>query len=280
MRAWRRTHLQVPRARQRLRRARSAPDGRGHRRRDVSVDVRPAPGHRRGRRARPCSPRTRGVARMVVHNADGSIAEMCGNGLRCAVKYLVDHAGEPPRAPRRGDGRGRALAASRATARTASPKWISPWAPRGWWRRTCPRAPRASRSWTQPLPGHPGLRGSAVSMGNPHLVLLDRPLEEAERLGPTLERHPALHGPHQRRVRPGGRGRPHGRGVGARLRADPGLRHGRVRRRPRRRCWPSGSRRMPGCASPCRAGTCTSGYPPTCPTSASEDLSRSSSRAL
>ena len=29
-------------------------------------------------------------ARMVVHNADGSVAEMCGNGLRCVVKHLLD----------------------------------------------------------------------------------------------------------------------------------------------------------------------------------------------
>ena len=28
--------------------------------------------------------------RMTVVNADGSIAEMCGNGLRCFVKYLLD----------------------------------------------------------------------------------------------------------------------------------------------------------------------------------------------
>jgi diaminopimelate epimerase len=42
------------------------------------------------------------------------------------------------------------------------------------------------------LPGHPGLRGHAVSMGNPHLVLLDRPLEDAARLGPLLEHHPGF----------------------------------------------------------------------------------------
>src|SRR5437763_15773043 len=35
-------------------------------------------------------------ARMVVHNADGSVPEMCGNGLRCAVEYLADHTpGQP-----------------------------------------------------------------------------------------------------------------------------------------------------------------------------------------
>jgi len=29
---------------------------------------------------------------MLYFNADGSIAEMCGNGVRCFAKYLVDHA--------------------------------------------------------------------------------------------------------------------------------------------------------------------------------------------
>src|SRR5215469_13168517 len=42
-------------------------------------------------------PSARAAARMVVHNANGSVAEMCGNGLRCAVKYLVDHQREKPK---------------------------------------------------------------------------------------------------------------------------------------------------------------------------------------
>jgi diaminopimelate epimerase len=41
------------------------------------------------------APRTDGaVAEMRVLNADGSEAEMCGNGLRCVAKYLYDRAGE------------------------------------------------------------------------------------------------------------------------------------------------------------------------------------------
>ena len=38
-------------------------------------------------------PSTIADARMELHNADGSIPEMCGNGLRCLVKYAVDEAG-------------------------------------------------------------------------------------------------------------------------------------------------------------------------------------------
>lgn len=30
-------------------------------------------------------------ARMQMHNADGSEAEMCGNGIRCLAKYVYDH---------------------------------------------------------------------------------------------------------------------------------------------------------------------------------------------
>lgn len=35
------------------------------------------------------------VARMININADGSVAQMCGNGLRCFAKYLVDHEMTP-----------------------------------------------------------------------------------------------------------------------------------------------------------------------------------------
>ena len=36
------------------------------------------------------------AARMVIVNADGSDGEMCGNGLRCFVKYLIERAGMRP----------------------------------------------------------------------------------------------------------------------------------------------------------------------------------------
>ncbi|XXF80322.1 diaminopimelate epimerase [Myxococcaceae bacterium GXIMD 01537] len=136
-------------------------------------------------------PSARGVARMVVHNADGSIAEMCGNGLRCAVKYLVDQSGERPERidvetgagvlacfPGYGDAGVSEVDISMGPARLVAPN--------------LPSGATGQPFLDAPVPGHPGLRGHAVSMGNPHLVLLDRPLEEAVRLGPALERHPAF----------------------------------------------------------------------------------------
>src|SRR5215468_5500844 len=36
-------------------------------------------------------PSTVAAARMRMFNADGSEAEMCGNGVRCVAKYVYDH---------------------------------------------------------------------------------------------------------------------------------------------------------------------------------------------
>src|SRR5262245_28026046 len=36
-------------------------------------------------------PSEKADARMRMFNADGSEAEMCGNGLRCVAKYVYDH---------------------------------------------------------------------------------------------------------------------------------------------------------------------------------------------
>src|SRR5919206_5179571 len=36
-------------------------------------------------------PSERADARMRMFNADGSEAEMCGNGVRCVAKYVHDH---------------------------------------------------------------------------------------------------------------------------------------------------------------------------------------------
>lgn len=136
-------------------------------------------------------PSERGAARMVVHNADGSIAEMCGNGLRCAVKYLVDSAGDTPGHldvetgagvltcfPSYGEGGVVGVDISMGPARLVEPN--------------LPSGVTGQPFVDASVPGHPALRAYAVSMGNPHMVLLDQPLEEAPRLGPILEHHPSF----------------------------------------------------------------------------------------
>ena len=129
------------------------------------------------------------MARMVVHNADGSIAEMCGNGLRCAVKYLVDNSGEKPEGIQVETGAGVLACAPGYGADGVASVEIS----MGPARLVAPNLPSGATGQPfldAPVPGHDGLRGHAISMGNPHLVLLGHPLDDASRLGPQLERHP------------------------------------------------------------------------------------------
>lgn len=134
-------------------------------------------------------PSETGMARMVVHNADGSVAEMCGNGLRCAVKYLVDNSGEKPEGIQVETGAGLLTCAPGYGADGVASVEIS----MGPARLVAPNLPSGATGQPfldAPVPGHDGLRGHAISMGNPHLVLLGHPLDEASRLGPQLERHP------------------------------------------------------------------------------------------
>jgi diaminopimelate epimerase len=136
-------------------------------------------------------PSQTGLARMVVHNADGSIPEMCGNGLRCAVKYLVDHSGEKPERIEVETGAGLLSCAPRYGLDGVAEVEVCA----GPARLVAPNLPSGATGQPfvgAPVPGHPGLRGYAISMGNPHLVLLDQPLEDAGRLGPELERHPGF----------------------------------------------------------------------------------------
>jgi diaminopimelate epimerase len=127
------------------------------------------------------------AARMVVHNADGSIAEMCGNGIRCAVKHLLDGSNE--RSPQvdvdTGAGRLRCDVTYGPDGRVSGVEVSM-----GPARLQAPNLPGPYPFIQTEIPGAPGVRGTAVSMGNPHLVLFGQPLEEAPRLGPLLEAHP------------------------------------------------------------------------------------------
>jgi diaminopimelate epimerase len=134
-------------------------------------------------------PSERAVARMVVHNADGTIAEMCGNGLRCAAKHLADAS--PGRPARLDIETGAGVLACLLTYGPEGRVSLVE-VEMGEARLVAPNLPAGAPLVDAPLPGHPDLRGTAVSMGNPHLVLSAAALHEVTRLGPLLERHPAF----------------------------------------------------------------------------------------
>lgn len=138
-------------------------------------------------------------ARMVVWNADGSRPEMCGNGIRCVAKLLHDHVpalrSANPLAVETDSGtRECTLAIDRdgsvAMVRVDMGQ---------------PQLDRASLPMhgqgrfidgTLDLPLGEKITGTAVSMGNPHLVAFfddARQLEAAaRRLGPLIENHDAF----------------------------------------------------------------------------------------
>lgn len=144
------------------------------------------------------------LARMRVLNADGSEAEMCGNGLRCVAKYLYEHEqDERDPALRRpaipvetGAGVLRCEVTVDGTRQVThvAVDMGRPRLQRG-------EVPMAGPSGEQAIEQEVTLEGrrfrlTAVSMGNPHAVLFmdrdkgDESLRElAERYGPTLERH-------------------------------------------------------------------------------------------
>ena len=138
---------------------------------------------------------------MLYYNADGSVAEMCGNGVRCFAKYVVDHglvdAGTD-------DLRVETLAGIRAitvtrgydgtmylaTVDMGEPKLLPGDIPTNLGCET---------------PGNPVIaceletemgtfEVTCVSMGNPHCVLWVEDVENApvHELGPVIENHPAF----------------------------------------------------------------------------------------
>ena len=134
-------------------------------------------------------PSSRAEARMVVHNADGSIAEMCGNGLRCVAKHLLDR--DPARdALEVETGAGVLPARARRTAGEVVEVEIE----LGPARLDAPQLPRASGGGPFVAASVPGVDwpGTAVSMGNPHLVLLGAPPQVVREHGPRLEHLPGF----------------------------------------------------------------------------------------
>jgi diaminopimelate epimerase len=131
---------------------------------------------------------------MDLWNADGGRAEMSGNGMRCVARFLLD--------------RGLAEGPEIEVDTAAGPKRVRvtlrdghmdsarvdmgpPILERG---RIPMTGPPGERFVGEPFPdAGPGYRGTAVSMGNPHLVLVGAEGLDAldlPRIGPVLEHHP------------------------------------------------------------------------------------------
>jgi diaminopimelate epimerase len=131
-------------------------------------------------------------ARMVVVNSDGSEAEMCGNGIRCVAKHLYDFG-----SVRKESMSINTLAGIKPIQCTVKDGLVTTV-------KVGMGAPRLDCS-DVPMNCHGRflegelevdgvkLRGTAVSMGNPHFIIFQE-LEDREvlRLGPALERHPAF----------------------------------------------------------------------------------------
>ncbi|MFN3429434.1 MAG: diaminopimelate epimerase [Candidatus Sericytochromatia bacterium] len=128
---------------------------------------------------------------MRVINADGSEPEMCGNGLRCFVKYLADR-GLAPMGPfdvETGAGtlRPEVLPDGRVRVEMGAPILE---------RSRIPMAgPEAAQVVEEPIAvGAESFLVTAVSMGNPHAVIFvpDAGAVPLAEWGPALERHPSF----------------------------------------------------------------------------------------
>jgi len=145
-------------------------------------------------------PGQQGDARMRVLNADGSEAEMCGNGIRCVAKVLYESDATLRRSPLRIDtgagllecemGTGPSGGVDSVAVQMGKPRFS---------RSEIPMSPGgASRAIRTPIEvdGRQFLF-TAVSMGNPHAVIF---VEEgdvdlralAEQYGPKLEVSPVF----------------------------------------------------------------------------------------
>jgi diaminopimelate epimerase len=149
----------------------------------------------------PPEPGVTADVRMRMFNADGSEAEMCGNGVRCVCKFAHDRGLATSRPMRVQTGRG-VLALNytlndqgkvdQVTVDMGEPI-LEP--------ARVPVDPSRLAATDQPqtfiidLPGTgERLTATFVSMGNPHAVLYVPRLADVDwhRLGPALETHPAF----------------------------------------------------------------------------------------
>jgi diaminopimelate epimerase len=118
-------------------------------------------------------------ARMILHNADGSVSSMCGNGLRCVALHL----GRAEVVIAAGASRHRCTRTGPATFRVemGSPLFAHPDLP-----EACTLAKLLGRA-------APALLGTPVHFGNPHwVVFCDDPVQVADAWGEAIATAPAF----------------------------------------------------------------------------------------
>jgi diaminopimelate epimerase len=149
-------------------------------------------------------PSERGDARMRMFNADGSEAEMCGNGVRCVAKYVWDHGISHNNPLRIETGRGVLslhLQMKAGTVETVTVDMGEPILEAERIPTTLP-GPRVVNHSGITLPPPAGWearcdldsRVTCVSMGNPHAILYCAHVAAVplEQVGPELETAPVF----------------------------------------------------------------------------------------
>jgi len=137
-------------------------------------------------------PSDKADVRMRMFNADGSEAEMCGNGIRCVAKYVHDHGLVRKPTLKIETGRGvltLELESAGGSVRQVRVDMGEPILGGDRIPTTLPGNPPLD----VPLPGH-GLRVTCVSMGNPHCIVFVDEITDLQVLGigPKVEHDPAF----------------------------------------------------------------------------------------
>src|SRR5512133_2937614 len=122
-------------------------------------------------------PRTPGAAAtMHIFNSDGSVAAMCGNGIRCVARHLAETRGLSGELVIDTDSGPKRCAVHRDAAGVPSSVSVE-------------MGPARVLGDEEFRVEGETLRAARVSMGNPHAVLFDVPTRErAAAIGPAIER--------------------------------------------------------------------------------------------